>query len=68
MIGLTARDADLRVVAEAYIHERETGALDYPAFVAAVDAYRERHPETNNSEAALVVSNLMQEMPRANTV
>jgi aspartyl/asparaginyl beta-hydroxylase (cupin superfamily) len=68
MISLTARDADLRVVAEAYIHERETGALDYPAFVAAVDAYRARHPETSNGDASLIVSNLMQEMPRANNV
>ena len=68
MISLTTQDADLRVVAEAYIHEREAGALDYPAFVAAVDAYRERHPETSNGDAALVVSNLMQEMPRANNV
>lgn len=68
MINLSARDTDLRVVAEAYIHERETGSLDYPAFVAAVDAYRERHPGTSNGDAALIVSNLMQEMPRANNV
>ncbi len=68
MIGLPACDTDLRVMAEAYIHEREAGALDYPAFIAAVDAYRQRHPETSNGDAALIVSNLMQEMPRANNI
>ena len=56
---------DLRAVALAYIQQREEGVTAYPAFVAAVDAYRKRHPETSNGEAALIVSNLMQKMPRA---
>ena len=38
---------------------------DYPAFVAVVDAYRKRHPETSNGEAAMIVSNLVREMPRS---
>lgn len=62
---MSEHDEDLRAVALAYIQQREEGVTDYPAFVAAVDAYRKRHPETSNGEAALIVSNLMQEMPRA---
>jgi len=65
MTSTTSHDADLRAVARAYIEQREDGALDYLAFIAAVDAYRKRHPETTNGDAALIVSNLMQEMPRA---
>ncbi len=65
MSNMRSHDADLRAVAHAYIEKREDGALEYPAFVAAVSAYRERHPETTNGEAALTVSNLIQEMPRA---
>ncbi len=62
---MSEHDDDLKAVAHAYIEQREEGVTDYPAFVAAVDAYRKRHPETSNGEAALIVSNLMQEMPRA---
>jgi len=58
-------DSDLRAIALAYIREREAGALDYPAFVAAVDAYRERHPDTSHGDAALIVNDLMREIPRA---
>ena len=65
MSSMKSHDADLRAVAHAYIEKREGCELDYPAFVAAVDAYRNRHPETTNGEAALTVSNLIQEMPRA---
>ena len=65
MSSMKSHDADLRTVAHAYIEKREDGALDYPAFIAAVDAYRMRHPEMTNSDAALTVSNLIQEMPRA---
>ena len=65
MTSMTSHDADLRTVAHAYIEQRELGALDYPAFVAAVGAYRKRHPETTIDEAAFIVSNLMLEMPRA---
>ena len=62
---MSEHDDDLRAVALAYIRQREEGMNEYPAFVAAVDAYRKRHPDTSNGEAALIVSNLMQEMPRA---
>jgi hypothetical protein len=65
MTSMTTYDDDMRAIAHAYIERCEEGALDYPAFVAAVDAYRKRHPETNEGEAALTVSNLLQEMPRA---
>ncbi len=65
MTSMTSHDADLRAVAIAYIEQREDGALDYLAFTAAVDAYRKRHPETTNGDTALIVSNMMQEMPRA---
>ncbi|MBT5108112.1 MAG: hypothetical protein HOM25_05490 [Rhodospirillaceae bacterium] len=58
-------EGDLRAVACAYIEQRESGSLDYTAFLAAISAYRERHPDTNNSDAAQIVSDLMQEMPRA---
>ena len=62
---MTAYDDDIRAIAHAYIERCEEGAFDYPAFVAAVDAYRKRHPEADEGEAALTVSNLLQEMPRA---
>lgn len=65
MTSMTTYDDDLRAIAHAYIERREDGALVYPAFLAAVDAYRKRHPETDNGEAALTVSNLLQEIPRA---
>jgi hypothetical protein len=65
MTGMTSYDADLRAVAHAYIDQCEIGARDYTAFAAAVGAYRKRHPETTNGEAAFIVSNLMREMPRA---
>jgi len=64
MTSMTSSDDDMRAIAHAYIERREDGVPDYPAFVAAVDAYRLRHPETNNGEAALTVSSLLQEMPR----
>lgn len=62
---MSDHDDDLRAVAHAYIEQRETGVTEYPAFIAAVDAYRRRHPEMSTGEASLIVSNLMQEMPRA---
>jgi hypothetical protein len=68
MIYLAACDGDLQLIAETYIHERETGSQDGLAFDAAVLAYRGRHPGTSNGEAALIVSNLMQELPRANNI
>ncbi len=63
--SMTSHDADLHTVAQAYIEQREAGALDYPAFLAAVGAYRKHHPEATKGEAAFIVNNLMQEMPRA---
>ena len=68
MINLAACDSDLQAIAETYIQEREAGALDYPAFEAAVDVYRNRHPEATGCDAAMIVSNLMQELPRANNM
>lgn len=65
MAQISEHDDDLRAVARAYIEQREDGVTDDPAFIAAVGAYRKRHPETSKGEAALIVSNLMQEMPRA---
>jgi hypothetical protein len=35
------------------------------AFLAATSAYRERHPETTYGDTAMIVSDIMQEMPRA---
>lgn len=64
MIDMKSQDNDSRAVAHAYIEQREHGALADFAFTAAVGAYRKRHPESNNCEAALAVDNLMQEMPR----
>lgn len=65
MTGMTSYDDTMRAIAHAYRERREEGSSDYPAFDAAIDAYRTRHPETNHGEAALTVSNLLQEMPRA---
>lgn len=62
---LNANESDFRAVASAYIEQRELGSLDYTAFLAAVAAYRERHPDTPSGEAAHIVSQLMQDIPRA---
>jgi hypothetical protein len=66
MISLAAFDSDLQLIADTYVQEREAGAQDCPAFEAAVEAYRGRHPEASECDAALIVCNLMQELPRAN--
>jgi hypothetical protein len=65
MTDFMTYEGDLRAVACAYIDQRESGSLDYTAFLAAISAYRERHPETTNGDAAMIVSEIMQEMPRA---
>jgi hypothetical protein len=65
MTSMASYDDDIRAIAHAYIGRHGEGTNGNPAFVAAVDAYRRRHPETDNCEAALTVSNLLQEMPRS---
>ena len=52
---------DKEAVARAYYRVRRTGALDYPAWCAAVDAYCARHPEVSKRDAGLVVARLIAE-------
>ena len=50
---------DREAVAHAYNAVRRTGGLDYPAFQAAVAAYRRRHPDISERAAELTVSRLI---------
>lgn len=52
---------DRHAIAIAYNTVRRTGALDYPAWLAAVHAYRQRHPEVSQREAGLEVTRLIHE-------
>ena len=57
-------EGDLRAVACGFIDQREQVHWTV-AFLAATSAYRERHPEITDGDTAMIVSDIMQEMPRA---
>ena len=50
---------DREAVARAYNRVRRTGALDYPAWCAAVDAYCDRHPGVTERAAGPEVARLI---------
>jgi hypothetical protein len=50
---------DREAIAHAYNAVRRTGGLDYPAFQAAVAAYRRRHPDISERAAELTVARLI---------
>jgi len=50
---------DMEAIAHAYNAVRRTGALDYPAWQAAVAAYRRRHPEVSERVAGIEAGRLI---------
>lgn len=64
MPNLRTHEADLRAIANAFKEQKEAGAVDHTAFVAAIAAYRVRHPDVRRSEAALVVFQLVDDLIR----
>jgi len=50
---------DILVIARAYNTIRRTGGLDYPAWQAAVEAYRGRHPEVSERAAGIEAGRLI---------
>ena len=50
---------DLHAIAHAYNSIRRTGALDNPAWLAAVAKYRERHPEASTREVHVQTTRLI---------
>ncbi len=55
MPNLSTHEADLRAIASAFKEQKEAGAVDHTAFIAAIAAYRMRHPDIEHNVAALVV-------------
>jgi|ETNmetMinimDraft_20_1059909.scaffolds.fasta_scaffold140112_1 hypothetical protein len=62
MPNLSTHEADLRAIASAFKEQKEAGAVDHTAFIAAVAAYRMRHPDVRRNEAALVVFQLVDDL------
>jgi len=62
MPNLSTHEADLRAIANAFKEQKEAGAVDHTAFIAAVGAYRLRHPDVRRNEAALVVFQLVDDL------
>ncbi|MDD9905074.1 MAG: hypothetical protein OXT06_16005 [Rhodospirillaceae bacterium] len=62
MPNLSTHEADLRAIASAFKEQKEAGAVDHTAFIAAIAAYRMRHPDIDHNEAALVVFQLVDDL------
>ncbi|NKB54825.1 MAG: hypothetical protein GKS00_00655 [Alphaproteobacteria bacterium] len=62
MPNLRTHDADLRAIASAFKEQKDAGTVDHTAFIAAVAAYRLRHPDVLRNEAALVVFQLVDDL------
>ena len=62
MPNLSTHEADLRAIASAFKEQKEAGAVDHTAFIAAIAVYRMRHPDTDRNEAALVVFQLVEDL------
>lgn len=62
MPNLRTHDADLRAIASAFREQKEAGAVDHTAFIAAIAAYRMRHPDVCHDDAALVVFQLVDDL------
>ena len=52
-------ETDILAIARAYNAVRRTGALDCPAWQAAVEAYRRRHPEVSKRAAGIEAGRLI---------
>ena len=59
MPNLSTHEANLRAIARAFKEQKEAGAVDHSAFIAA---YRMRHPDIDHNEAALVVFQLVDDL------
>tara|TARA_Y100000588_G_C13872273_1_gene760804 strand:- start:368 stop:580 length:213 start_codon:yes stop_codon:yes gene_type:complete len=62
MPNLRTHEADLRAIASAFKEQKEAGAVDHNAFIAAIAAYRMRHPDVDHNEAALLVFQLVDDL------
>ncbi len=62
MPNLSTHEADLRATASAFKEQKEAGAVDHTAFIAAIAVYRMRHPDIDRNEAALVVFQLVEDL------
>ena len=62
MSNLSTHEADLRAIASAFKEQKEAGAVDHTAFIAAIAVYRMRHPDSDRNEAALVVFQLVDDL------
>ncbi len=58
-------DPDLYAVAHAYRKARMAGKTNNAAYVAAVAAYRKRHPDLSDDEVLNKVSKLMRDAKAA---
>ena len=58
-------DPDLYAVATAYRNARIAGKTNNAAYVAAVAAYRKRHPDLSDDEVLNKVSKLMRDAKAA---
>lgn len=68
MPNLDTHTADLKEIATAYVIQRESGTLNHSAFTAAIIAYQQRHPNVPRSEAALVINQLIEDLPQSVTL
>lgn len=59
---MSAYTSGLRDIATAYIGHRECGAVNHSAFSAAMNTYQQRHPDVSRNEAALLISQLIDEL------
>lgn len=62
MPNLTTHDEDLRAIAAAFKEQKEAGAVDHTAYIAAIAAYQMRHPDVRRNEAALIVFQLVDDL------
>ena len=62
MQNLSTHEANLRAIASPFKEQKEAGAVDHTAFIAAIAAYRMGHPDIDHNEAALVVFQLVDDL------
>jgi len=67
MSAMNAYTSGLRDIATAYIGHRECGVVNHSAFSAALNTYQQCHPEVSRNEAALLISQLIDELPQSIT-
>ncbi|MBL4719696.1 MAG: hypothetical protein JKY20_01005 [Alphaproteobacteria bacterium] len=67
MNTMNAYTSGLRDIATDYIGHREQGAVGHTAFAAALNSYQRRHPDVPRNDAALLISQLIDELPQSIT-